>query len=58
MVPTLKERNYRYACPDGHSSSFLGDQVPHWSDRFDYHGFGLDSDYQDCCYRTYGRSTN
>ena len=37
--------NYAYRC-DGCGQGFeLHERVPHWNERFEYHGFPLDSDY-------------
>src|ERR1043166_3003788 len=37
--------NYAYRCPKCHRSVELPDIDPHWSERFEYFGYGLDSDF-------------
>jgi len=38
-------KNYALKCPQGHEEFELASLVPYWAERFNYHGFGLDSDY-------------
>jgi hypothetical protein len=37
--------NYSYHCERCGKGFELASRVPHWNERFDYHGFPLDSDY-------------
>jgi hypothetical protein len=39
-------KNYAHSCHRCHFTKELAAIVPHWSDCFEYHGFGLDSDYE------------
>ena len=41
---TNRFKNYVYFCPDCRSEWQISDLVPRWDERFDYYGFGLDSD--------------
>jgi len=39
--------NYAYRCNQGGNDFLLADIVPHWSERFDYHGYAIDYKYID-----------
>jgi hypothetical protein len=40
-----ERKNYAYRCEPCAIDFELASIVPHWNERFEYHGFGLDSDY-------------
>jgi hypothetical protein len=40
------DNNYAYKCPRCAISVELARIVPHWSDRFEYFGYGLETDDQ------------
>lgn len=42
---TNNRGNYTYSCPDCKRQWELASLVFHWSDLFDYRGFGLETDY-------------
>ncbi|MDQ1636808.1 MAG: hypothetical protein QOF62_147 [Pyrinomonadaceae bacterium] len=42
---TNERKNYAYECELCGLGVELASIVPHWNERFEYHGFGLDSDY-------------
>lgn len=39
--------NYRYVCKKCKIYQILAEIVPHWSEYFDEHGYGIDSDYDE-----------
>lgn len=39
-----EDNNYAYQCPKCEETWVLADLVPKWDERFDYHGFGIDTD--------------
>lgn len=41
------DKNYAYKCSRCEQEFELATVVPHWQNRFNYHGFGLESDYLD-----------
>jgi hypothetical protein len=40
-----ERKNYAYSCKNCGGEFELASIVPHWDERFEYHGFALDSDY-------------
>lgn len=42
-----ERKNYIYQCNNCHRNILLWDMVPHWSEYFEDHGFGLDTDYDE-----------
>jgi hypothetical protein len=42
-----EDKNYAYRCAGSEVGFELCSVVPHWSERFSYHGFALASDYED-----------